>query len=147
MAEDKRAENIQGQITNTEFGTIRLDDEVVASAAAIIVSGIKGVAKNFGATSEGFIEAMTDNVVGRLSKKSGAKGIRVGYKQGGYNIVINIKMLFGYCIPDLANEIQRRVKRGVEQMTGVKVSAIDIFVQGIDFSNINETTEVGDQHA
>ena len=31
-------------------------------------------------------------------------------------------------------------------MTGVKVRAVDIFVQGIDFNTINETG-MGDQHA
>lgn len=34
---------------------------------------------------------------------------------------------------DLASDIQRRVKRAVEEMTGAKVRAVDIFVQGNRF--------------
>ena len=60
--------------------------------------------------------------------------------------MINIKVLFGYCIPDLANDIQRRVKMEIEQMTDKKVRSVDIFVQGIDFNNVNEVG-MGDQHA
>lgn len=146
MAEEKRLENGQGQICDTDFGTIRVDDEVVASATAIAVNTIEGIAHSFGASSESFIGNMTDNFTGMLGKKSGTKGVRVDYKDDGYHIVINIKVLFGYCIPDLANEIQRRVKQDIETMTGVKVRAVDIFVQGIDFSNINETG-TGDQNA
>ncbi|MEE0510038.1 MAG: Asp23/Gls24 family envelope stress response protein [Peptococcaceae bacterium] len=146
MAEEKRLENGQGQICDTDFGTIRVDDEVVASATAIAVNTIEGIAHSFGASSESFIGNMTDNFTGMLGKKSGTKGVRVDYKDDGYYIVINIKVLFGYCIPDLANEIQRRVKQDIETMTGVKVRAVDIFVQGIDFSNINETG-TGDQNA
>ena len=89
---------------------------------------------------------MTDGALGMLGKKNAAKGVRVDYKNDGYNIVINIKVRYGFCIPDLASDIQRRVKRAVEEMTGAKVRAVDIFVQGIDFSNINETG-LGDQHA
>lgn len=144
MAEEKRTEN--GQMTTTEFGTIRLDDEVVAHAAVIAAASIDGVVDSFGAASEGFIGNVTDGALGMLGKKNAAKGVRVDYKNDGYNIVINIKVRYGFCIPDLASDIQRRVKRAVEEMTGAKVRAVDIFVQGIDFSNINEIG-LGDQHA
>ena len=144
MAEEKRLEN--AQIYSTDFGTIHMDDEVIASATAITVSSMEGIVNTFNAASEGFIGNMTDNFTGMLGKKSGTKGIRVDFKNDGYYIVINIKVLFGYCIPDLANDIQRRVKMKIEQMTGKKVRSVDIFVQGIDFNNVNEVG-MGDQHA
>lgn len=34
----------------------------------------------------------------------------------------------------------------IEQMTDKKVRSVDIFVQGIDFNNVNEVG-MGDQHA
>ena len=60
--------------------------------------------------------------------------------------MINIKVFYGYAIPDLANVIQRRVKEEVELMTGTKVKMVDIFVQGIDFSNTTDM-EMGEQYA
>ena len=144
MAEEKRLET--AQIYSTDFGTIHMDDEVIASATAITVSSMEGIVNTFNAASEGFIGNMTDNFTGMLGKKSGTKGIRVDFKNDGYYIVINIKVLFGYCIPDLANDIQRKVKMEIEQMTDKKVRSVDIFVQGIDFNNVNEVG-MGDQHA
>ena len=144
MAEEKRLE--KAQIYSTDFGTIHMDDEVIASATAITVSSMEGIVNTFNAASEGFIGNMTDNFTGMLGKKSATKGIRVDFKNDGYYIVINIKVLFGYCIPDLANDIQRRVKMEIEQMTDKKVRSVDIFVQGIDFNNVNEVG-MGDQHA
>lgn len=146
MAEEKRLENGQGQVSSTEFGTIRVDDEVVAQTAAIAVSAVEGVVDTFGTASEGFIGSVTDNFSGMLGKKSGVKGIRVDYKDGGFYLVINIKVYYGYAIPDLANDIQRKVKQEIEQMTGTKVKTVDIFVQGIDFSNITDM-ETGEQYA
>lgn len=146
MAEEKRFENGQGQINDTEFGTIRMDDEVVASATAIAVSRMEGIVDTFSTSSDGFIGNVTDNVAGMFGMKPGTKGVRVDYKDDGFRITINVKVLFGYCIPDLANEIQRRVKREVEQMTGAKVRTVDIFVQGIDFSAESEP-ETGERHA
>ena len=53
MAEDKRLENGQGQIRSTDFGTIRVDDEVAASAAAIAVASIEGIVDTFGTAKRG----------------------------------------------------------------------------------------------
>ena len=81
-----------------------------------------------------------------LGKKPGARGVRVDYKNDGFYIIINVKVLYGYCIPDLAHEIQRKVKQDIEQMTGMKVRSVDVFIQGLDFNNSNDTV-TGDQHA
>lgn len=146
MAEERRLENGQGQVNSTAFGTIRVDDEVVAQTAAIAVSRVEGVVDTFGTAGEGFIGSVTDNFSGMLGKKPGIRGVRVDYKDGGFYLVINIKVFYGYAIPDLANVIQRRVKEEVELMTGTKVKMVDIFVQGIDFSNIIGM-EMGEQYA
>ena len=89
---------------------------------------------------------MTDGFSGMLGKKPGIRGVRVDYKNDGFYFVINIKVKYGYAIADLASDIQLKVKQDVEQMTGTKVRAVDIFVQDIDFSTINET-DMGDQYA
>lgn len=135
MAEEKRLEN--AQISSTEFGTIRLDDEVVAQAALIAARSVEGVAPP-PVASDSFIGSMTDGALGMLGKKPVTRGVRVDRRDNGYTIVINVRVCFGACIPDLANEIQRRVKRDVEQMTGARVRAVDVFVQGIDFNTTSE---------
>ena len=80
MAEEKRTEN--GQMTTTEFGTIRLDDEVVAHAAVIAAASIDGVVDSFGAASEGFIGNVTDGALGMLGKKNAANWLAAA---GGFS--------------------------------------------------------------
>ena len=133
MAEDKRLDN--GQVQNNPYGSIRVDDEVVAQAAAIAACTLEGVVDTFG-TAEGF----------KLGKRTGVKGVRASYKDGGFSLVLNIKVRAGFSIPDLANELQRRVKAQLEEMTGARVRAVDIFVQDIDFHDTNPM-ETGEQHA
>ncbi len=146
MSEEKKTENTQGQIHQTEFGTIRVDDEVAASVAAIALNSIEGVSHTIGAAGDGFIGNVTDSVSGMLGIKPSAKGVRVDYKNDGFYIIINVKVMYGYIIPDLAHEIQRKVKQDIEEMTGMKVRSVDVFIQGLDFNNSNDTA-TGDQHA
>ena len=131
MPEEKKTEATQGQIHQNDFGTIRVDDDVAASVAAIALNTIE-------VAGDGFIGNVTDSFSGMLGKKPGARGVRVDYKNDGFYIIINVKVLYGYCIPDLAHEIQRKVKQDIEQMTGMKVRSVDVFIQGLDFNNSND---------
>ena len=47
---------------------------------------------------------------------------------------------FGISIPDIALKIQENVKNTVETMTGLKVSQVNIHIQGISFKK--EKTEL-----
>lgn len=146
MPEEKKTETTQGQIHQNDFGTIRVDDGVAASVAAIALNTIEGISHTIGVAGDGFIGNVTDSFTGMLGKKPGARGVRVDYKNDGFYIIINVKVLYGYCIPDLAHEIQRKVKQDIEQMIGMKVRSVDVFIQGLDFNNSNDTV-TGDQHA
>ena len=46
-------------------------------------------------------------------------------------IDVNIIVEYGSRIPDVAYEIQTRVKKSVENMTGLKVSEVNVHVQGV----------------
>ena len=41
-------------------------------------------------------------------------------------------MEYGTRIPDVAFEIQNRVKKSVENMTGLKVTEVNVHVQGVN---------------
>ncbi|MDO4281696.1 MAG: Asp23/Gls24 family envelope stress response protein [Peptococcaceae bacterium] len=146
MADEKKPEVSQGQVHNNDYGSIRVDDDVVASVAAIVLEHTKGIANVGSGAADGLIGSVTDNFSGILGKKTAVKGVRVDYKDDGFTIILNIKVRYGHCIPDLAHEIQRTVKQEVETMTGMKVRSVDVFVQGIAFDTTDdEITE--EQHA
>ena len=64
-------------------------------------------------------------------KKNLSKGIKVDADEKEVRIDVNIIVEYGSRIPDVAYEIQTRVKKSVENMTGLKVSEVNVHVQGV----------------
>jgi uncharacterized alkaline shock family protein YloU len=67
-----------------------------------------------------------------LGKKNVAKGVKVqvGEKETAIDLFIIVE--YGCRIPDIAWEIQNKVKVAVENMTGLKVVEVNIHVQGVN---------------
>ena len=57
-------------------------------------------------------------------------------------IDVNIIVEYGARIPDVAFEIQNKVKKAVENMTGLKVVEVNVHIQGVSTDNM----EVGNQN-
>ena len=53
-------------------------------------------------------------------------------------IDVNIIVEYGIRIPDVAFEIQNRVKKAVEQMTGLNVAEVNVHVQGVNTDSKDE---------
>ena len=139
MPDEKKIETNQDQVLANEFGTIRVDDEVVQAVAAIALGEVEGVVRPQMQGTESFIGNVTDNVVGMLGKKNAINGVRVDYKDSKFNILLTVKVRYGFSIPDVAHDIQRSVKKAVETMTGMKVRMVDVFVQSIVFEQNSES--------
>ena len=112
--------NMQGG----EESGIKISDDVVAVIAGIAVSEVKGVSGMSGGFAGGISEVLS-------GKKNMAKGIKVESDEKDTKIDVNIIVEYGVRIPDVAFEIQNRVKKSVETMTGLKVSAVNVHVQGV----------------
>ena len=65
-------------------------------------------------------------------KKNLSKGIKVDVGEKEVKIDVNIIVEYGARIPDVAFEIQNRVKKAVETMTGLNVSSVNVHVQGVN---------------
>lgn len=111
---------------------IKIADDVIAIIAGVAVSEVSGVASMAG----GFpgISAVLGG------KKNLAKGIKVEVVNKEAKIDVNIIVEYGIRIPDIAFEIQNRVKKAVENMTGLKVAEVNVHVQGVrtDIENNEE---------
>ena len=66
-----------------------------------------------------------------------AKGIKVDKTEGKVKIDVNIIVEYGTRIPDVAFEIQNRVKKSVESMTGLKVTEVNVHVQGVNTESLS----------
>ena len=108
-----------------EESGITIADEAVAIIAGKAVSEITGISNMAGGFAGGITEVLS-------GKKNLAKGIKV--ESEGKNVKINVHIIvdYGTRIPDVAYEIQNRVKKNVETMTGLKVQEVNVHVQGIN---------------
>ena len=143
--ENKNVEN--GEVVEldeeikTENEGIQISSDVVAVIAGVAVSEVQGVSGMSGGFAGGITEVLS-------GKKNLAKGIKVEIDEDKAKIDVNIIVEYGSRIPDVAFEIQNRVKKSVENMTGLKVEEVNVHVQGVNTDAVmnekedeKETTE------
>ena len=134
--ENENLENIKEESIN-ENNTIRIADDVVAVIAGVAVSEIPGVYGMAGSFAGGITEVLS-------GKKNLSKGIKVEVGEKDTKIDVNIIVEYGTRIPDIAYEIQNRVKKAVENMTGLKVLEVNVHVQGVNTEFDKDTKKTED---
>ena len=117
--------------TEPETNGIQIANEVVAVIAGKAVSEVQGVASMAGGLAGGISEVFS-------GKKNMAKGIKVEATEKDAKIDVNIIVEYGARIPDVAFEIQNRVKKAVENMTGLEVAEVNVHVQGVDTKSLEQ---------
>lgn len=119
----------------TENDGIQISNDVVAVIAGVAVSEVSGVAGMAGGFAGGISEVFS-------GKKNLAKGIKVEVSGSQAKIDVNIIVEYGSRIPDVAFEIQNRVKKAVESMTGLTVEEVNVHVQGVNTDRAKEEKQV-----
>lgn len=122
MEEEKNLVIENKEIVAENDESIKISNDVVASIAGVAVSEVPGVYGMAGGITEIF------------GKKGLTKGIKVEVGEKETKIDVNIIVEYGARIPDVAFEIQNRVKKAVETMTGLKVASVNIHIQGINIA-------------
>ena len=118
----------------TENEGIKISDDVVAVIAGVAVAEVPGVAGMAGGFAGGISELFS-------GKKNLAKGIKADINENNAKIDVNIIVEYGSRIPDVAFEIQNRVKKAVESMTGLKVEEVNVHVQGVNTDTASDNEE------
>ncbi len=115
-------EDVQSVVN--EIGAIKITDEVIAIIAGIAAMEVPGVAGMSGGIAGGIAEA--------LGRKNLSKGVKVeaGEKQAAIDLYIIVE--YGFRIPEVAWSIQEKVKKAVEDMTGLNVVEVNIHIQGVN---------------
>ena len=129
MSEEKKAST---EVSKTEVskveaegGRIIFADEVVATIASLAVADVDGVASLTGGMVEGITEM--------LGKKNLTKGVKVEVGTEEAAIDVSVSIRFGYKIKEVCEKIQAAVKSAIENMTGLRVVEINVFVQSVVF--------------
>ena len=121
---ENTSEIIETETTEENEG-IQISNDVIAVIAGVAVSEVQGVSSMAGGFAGGISEVLS-------GKKNLAKGIKVDKEENKVKIDVNIIVEYGTRIPDIAFEIQNRVKTSVENMTGLKVEEVNVHVQGVN---------------
>lgn len=108
-----------------DYGSVKISEEVVAIIAGIAATEVPGVAGMSGGIAGGIAE-----ILGRKNLSKGVK-VEVGEKEAAIDLYIIVE--FGARIPEVAWNIQDKVKNAVQSMTGLNVIEVNIHVQGVNF--------------
>ncbi len=120
---DEEIEIVTSENEIEESG-IKIADDVVAVIAGKAASEVAGVYGMSGGFAGGITEV--------FGKKNFTKGIKVDVQEQDVKIDVNIIVEYGARIPDVAFEIQNRVKKAVENMTGLSVLEVNVHIQGVN---------------
>ena len=117
------------KMDETQNGTVSFATDVIATIAGLAAQEIEGVASMNG-TSGGFAE-----MFGKKSQRTVTKGVKIDLVDNAVVADVTMTVEYGFPIPTVAGGIQENVKKAVENMTGLTVSAVNVHVIGISFEN------------
>lgn len=104
-------------------GSVLISDSVVASIAGIAATEVDGVVRLNG--------NITNEIVSKIGMNVLSKGIRISIDGTHVSIDVNCELKYGSDIPKVSREIQEKVKQSVENMTGLEVVEVNIYVAAV----------------
>ncbi|WP_018922596.1 Asp23/Gls24 family envelope stress response protein [Salsuginibacillus kocurii] len=114
---------------NSQLGSIDVSREVVATiagGAAIDCYGIVGMASQ---------KQIKDGLTELLGKENFSRGVVIREIEDDLHIDMYIVVSYGTKISEVAYNVQTKVKYQLEQMLGLTVESVNIFVQGVRVVN------------
>lgn len=112
-------EKAQEVVTENDIKGINISEDVVATIAGMAAQEVKGVA------------SMNASGIGEVFGIK-TKGVKVQVDDKDAVIEISLNVEYGARIPDIAWEVQNKVKTQVETMTGLNVVSVNVHVQGVN---------------
>lgn len=106
-----------------ELGNIKIADDVVKTISAKAAQDVSGVYKLAG--------GVADEVSKMLGKKRLTNGVKVEVGEKECSVEIYIIVEYGYQISEVAQNVQRDVLAAINNMTGLKVVEVNVFVQDV----------------
>ncbi|MFC0558649.1 Asp23/Gls24 family envelope stress response protein [Halalkalibacter alkalisediminis] len=113
----------------TQLGTVDVSKDVVATiagGAAIDCYGIVGMASQ---------KQLKDGLSDLLGKENFRRGVVIREDEEQIHIDMYIIVSYGTKISEVAYNVQTKVKYQLEQMLGLDVDSVNIFVQGVRVTN------------
>jgi len=114
----------------TDLGLVRISNEAISAIAQTAAMEVSGVHRMGG----GFTKTLYEI----LFNKVGSKGVRIQMTDSEVKLAVSIVVEYGMDITRIADEVQENVKRAVEKMAGLVISAVDVVVEGVHTQGLAE---------
>ncbi len=108
---------------NENIGAVQIADDVVAMIASLAATDVDGVSAMAG--------NITNELMSRVGVKNLTKGVRVAVQEDNVRVDLAVLLEYGYNIPATCQQVQRKVKSAIENMTGLNCSDVNIRILGI----------------
>jgi uncharacterized alkaline shock family protein YloU len=111
-----------------ENGNIHVSDEVMAvlaGSAALECYGLVGMASR---------KQLKDGITELLGRENLSRGVEVRHETDALHIDLYIIVSYGTKISEVAHNVQNRVKYVMNDVVGLQVETVNIFVQGVRVS-------------
>ncbi len=108
---------------SVEQGETRIADDVLfitAAQAALEVPGVVGMSGG-----------LSDDVAKLMGKEKAAKGVRITYEGKMLNVTVYLEVEYGANIPELALNVQAKVKGNIQDLTGYTVQHVDVHIESV----------------
>jgi len=112
-------------LLSTENGKIEIDDQVIAAiagSAALDCYGLVGMASR---------SQLRDGIAEMLGRENLSRGVQIRREGDELNLDLYVVVSYGVRISEVAHNIQAKVKYVLEEIAGLKVDHVNIFVQGV----------------
>jgi len=118
--------------SKTDLGEINITKETIEYMVSLNLAEVKGVV----GSRKTIIKEITDILSGDTEGNEvdiSSRTIKVEIKDNKPLINLYIIIKYGVRIPDIAWEIQSRIKENIMQKLAINITEIDIHIQGIQF--------------
>ncbi|MBQ7403023.1 MAG: Asp23/Gls24 family envelope stress response protein [Lentisphaeria bacterium] len=105
---------------------IQIHEKVIVTIVRKVAAEVDGVSRIAG-------NSLVDNIaelVGSNRIKDRAISVQMG--DGSVAVEVAINLLFGYKLPEVARALQDKIENEIQNLTGLKVSHVDIIIRDID---------------
>ena len=106
-----------------EDGRISISEDVIASIARIAAEKVDGIAQPAGGVSSGIKSIFGGEDI--------APNIKTELNEEGVHVELRIAVEYGYPVHEVAQGIQVNVQKDIEELAGVTVTGIDVYVKKV----------------
>jgi uncharacterized alkaline shock family protein YloU len=128
------------QTVKTDLGQIEISKETIESIVSLNLADVKGVV----GSRKTIIKEITEMLMGDTDKSElniSSRTIKIEIKNNKPLINLYIIIKYGVRIPDIAWDIQNRIKESIKNKLGININEIDIHIEGIQFPKKTQSRE------